>query len=183
MPLWASASRRGGRWNLSHQDATQYAALSAEAPFAELIRHENLRTEEEAAMLRTTLWQLRVDEGALADYSTFEKAEEAGFPPEALVDDDHERCQAEAAWLRSHGLRGVLGPSAALPGSTNLTLFGPRVAVQWDVPPKLAFALPVQRLATGAPPRGLVGRVCYYGQAHAGLRSYVATRRGGAESP
>lgn len=112
----------------------------------------------------------------MADYGTFAKAEEAGFPPDAMVDDDHERFQAEAAWLRSHGLHGVLSPSAALPGTVDLTLFGPRVAVRWDAEPKLALALPVQRLATRAPPRGLVERVCLYGQAHAGLRAHLASR-------
>lgn len=71
--------------------------LDANAPFAEALRHEDLRTEAEAATYRTTIWQIRADQGAVVDYSTFERAEAAGFPADALVEDDHERCQAEAA--------------------------------------------------------------------------------------
>ena len=41
----------------------------------------DLRSESEAATFRATLWQLQVNEGVVVDYSTFEKAERAGFPP------------------------------------------------------------------------------------------------------
>lgn len=175
VPLWARPNRRSGRWNIAGDGCTQYMCLDANAPFAEILRHEDLRTEAEAATFTTTIWQLRIDEGAVADYSSFELAEAAGFPAEALVEDDSERCQAEAAWLRSHGVRGLLSPSAALPGSTNLTLFGPRVAIPWDAAVSLASTIPAGRLTTGHPPRGLVTRVRYFGQAHSGLVEYRGT--------
>ena len=38
----------------------------------------------------------------------------------------HEEAQALADELRAAGYRGLLSPSAALAGATNLTLFGPR---------------------------------------------------------
>lgn len=177
VPLWVSPNRRDGRWNQAGRDCTQYMSLDAEAPYAELLRCEDLRSEDEAQTFVTTLWQLRVREGAIADYSTFEKAEAAGFPPDALVDDDHERCRAESAFLRSHNVRGVLSPSAALPGSTSLTLFGPRVEVGWSTEPTLASMLPVQKLATGSPPRGLVRRVRFVGEAHAQFAEYRALQR------
>jgi hypothetical protein len=147
--------------------------LDPNAPFAEILRHEDLRTEADAATLITTIWQLRIDEGAVADYSSFQLAEAAGFPAEALVEDDLERCHAEAAWLRSHGVRGLLSPSAALPGSINLTLFGPRVAILWDAAVSLASTIPAGKLTTGHPPRGLVSRVRYFGQTHPGLAEYL----------
>jgi RES domain-containing protein len=147
--------------------------LDANAPFAEILRHEDLRTEADAATLMTTIWQLRVDEGAVADYSSFELAEAAGFPAEALVEDDQQRCQAEADWLMSHGVRGLLSPSAALPGSINLTLFGPRVAIPWDAEVSLASTIRAGKLTTGHPPRGLVSRVRYFGQAHTDLVEYL----------
>lgn len=172
VPLWSRPNRRSGRWNIAEDGCTQYMCLDANAPFAEILRHEDLRTEEDAATYTTTVWQLRVDEGAVADYSSFEQAEAAGFPAEALVEDDHERCQAEAAWLKSHGIRGVLSPSAALPASVNLTLFGPRVAIAWDAAVSLASTIRAGKLTTGHPPRGLVSRVRYFGQAHAGLITY-----------
>jgi hypothetical protein len=73
----------------------------------------------------------------------------------------------------SHGVRGLLSPSAALPGSINLTLFGPRVAIPWDAEVSLASTIRAGRLTTGHPPRGLVSRVRYFGQAHTDLVEYL----------
>lgn len=173
VPLWVAPNRRGGRWNVAGEGSTQYLCLDPEAPYAELIRHEQLRSEAEAAMLRISLWEVRLDEAAIVDYGTCERAEAAGFPPEALVDDDHERCRAEARWLRERGARGVLAPSAALPGTTSLTLFGPRVEVGWDADPKLASEVPARRVGgKGPPPAGLVARVRHYGEPHPDLLGY-----------
>lgn len=177
VPLWSAPNRRDGRWNLAGSGSTQYMCLDGEAPFAEKLRQENLRTEEEAAFYVTSIWQIKVDEGAVVDYSSFERAEAAGFPADALVDDDHEPCQAEAERLRSLGVRGLLSPCAALPGSTNLTLFGPRVQVAWETEVRLASTLPVQRLVTGHPPKGLVDRVRYFGDEYAGLGEFIAARK------
>jgi hypothetical protein len=152
-------------------------ALDAEAPFAEVLRHEDLRSEEEASHYSSTVWQLRIESDLIVDYRTFELADAAGFEAESLVDDDHERCQAEAQWLVSHGARGVLSPSAALPGSVNLTLFGPRVPVAWSTQPELASSIPTQKLATGHPPAGLTERVRYYGQPEPLLEGYLAKVR------
>lgn len=177
VPLWVNPNRRHGRWNIAWNGCTQYFCLDAEAPHAEMLRAEDLRTDADAAMFRTTLWQARVDEGAIVDYGTFDKAEAAGFPAEALVEDDHERCQAEAERLRSFGVRGLLSPSAALPGSVNLTLFGPRVQVDWTTDVQLASMLPVQRIAEGSAPSGLVSRTRFYGQPHAALAEYRAAQK------
>lgn len=176
VPLRVAQNRRGGRWNLPGSGTTQYTCLDVEAPFAEMLRHEDLRLEEEAATFKTSLWQLRVNEGVVVDYSTFERAETAGFPPEALVDDDHEYCQREAQRLVSLGAGGVLSPSAALPGSINLTLFGPRVPIQWTANVEISTAIPAQPLATGQPPAGLVTRVRYFGDSHSGLSLYLAEK-------
>jgi len=174
VPLRVAANRRPGRWSLARSGTAQYLCLDSEGPFAEKLRHEDLKTEAEAAMYRTTLWELRVNEGFVVDYSTFQKAEDAGFEPEALVDDDHERCQREAQRLLSLGAGGILSPSAALPGSVNLTLFGPRVEVRWDARTGVASAIPAQRLAEGHPPAGLVKRVRHFGAEHEGLMEHLA---------
>jgi RES domain-containing protein len=183
VPLWVNPNRREGRWNIASQDCTQYMSLDPLAPMAEMLRHEDLRTDQDASHYRTTLWEIRVEEGSVIDYGTFEKAAAAGFSPDALVEDDHERCQAEAQWLRNHGARAILSPSAALPGSVNLTLFGPRVQIPWASPVTLASTMPVQRLPTGSPPPGLAARVRFVGQPHAGLLAHQeAIRRGSAGS-
>jgi len=174
VPVRVAENRRAGRWNFARGGTVQYTCLDTEAPFAEMLRHEDLRTEVEAAMFRTTLWQLRVNEGVVVDYSTFEKAEAAGFSPEALVDDDYGACQKEAQRLFGLGAGGVLSPSAALPGSINLTLFGQRVPIEWDARVQISAAVPVQPLVTGQPAEGLVSRVRFREQAHPGLASYLA---------
>lgn len=173
VPVRVSENRRAGRWNFARGGTVQYTCLDVEAPFAEMLRHEGLRSEEDAATFRTTLWQLRVNEGVVVDYSTFEKAAQAGFPPEALVDDDLEACQNEAQRLAGLGAGGVLSPSAALPGSVNLTLFGQRVPIQWEAEVQISSAIPVQRLVTGHPPEGLVSRIRHYGETHSRLARYL----------
>jgi RES domain-containing protein len=177
VPLRVAANRRSGRWNIAGVGSVQYLCLDAQAPFAEKIRHEELRSEEEVATYQVALWELEINEGVVVDYSTFEKAEDAGFPAEALVDDDHERCQKEAQRLISLGARGLLSPSAALPGSTNLTLFGQRVEVRWGAKPGVASAVPAQRLVTGHPPTGLVDRVRFFGEPHPLLVEHFALQR------
>jgi len=176
VPLRVAANRRSGRWNVAGAGTVQYLCLDAEAPYAEKVRHEDLRTDAEAGTYTVALWELEVNEGFVVDYSTFEKAEAAGFPAEALVEDDHERCQKEARRLIGLGARGVLSPSAALPGSTNLTLFGQRVEVRWGARPGVASAIPAQRLAAGHPPLGLVDRVRFFGDEHPLLSEHVAAR-------
>jgi RES domain-containing protein len=154
-------------------------ALDTESPFAEVLRHEDLRTEEAASHYSSTVWQLHIDDGLIVDYSSFELADAAGFDAEALVNDDHERCQVEAEWLVSEGARGLLSPSAALPGSTNLTLFGARVCIPWHTTTELASSIPAQRLATGHPPSGLTTRVRYFGRPEPLLEAYLEVRRSG----
>jgi RES domain-containing protein len=176
VPLRVAANRRSGRWNIAGTGSVQYLCLDAEAPYAEKVRHEDLRTEAETGTYTVALWELEVNEGFVVDYGTFEKAEAAGFPAEALVDDDHERCQKEAQRLIGLGARGVLSPSAALPGSTNLTLFGQRVEVRWGARPGVSSAVPAQRLAAGHPPPGLVKRVRFFGDEHPLLLEHAAAR-------
>jgi hypothetical protein len=106
----------------------------------------------------------------LVDYSTFEMAQAAGFDPEALVEEDYRRCQEEGARLRSLGYLGVVAPSAALPGATNVTLFGARYSIRWNARVATASAIPVAVVAIGSPAPGLIPRVRQYGDVHEGLR-------------
>jgi len=176
-PLWARPNSSAHRWNRRREDATQYLSLSVEGAWAELIRAEGVTEVAGLQLVRMPMWTLSLNETRIADYSTFERAEDAGFPPDALVAEDHERCRAEATRLRDEGFRGVLAPSAALPGAVNLTLFGRRLAVEWDCPPhrRLGSFVPVQRIAVGHPPEELLPRVRRHGEPHAGL---VVSRSG-----
>lgn len=180
-PFWVRENTEPGRWHAHGDGPTQYLSLSTDGAWAELIRFEQLRTEDEVALVSVQMWSVSVTQGMVVDYSTFERADRAGFDAAALVDEDHRRCRREGARVRRLGYGGVLAPSAALPGAINLTLFGPRVASTWGRPPLLASSLPATVIAKGAPPAGLVGRVRRIGARHAGLVEYRRVRSASAE--
>ncbi|HYB23843.1 MAG TPA: RES family NAD+ phosphorylase [Solirubrobacteraceae bacterium] len=175
-PFWVRENSRPGRWHRQGDGATQYLAMSTDGAWAELIRYEELTVEDEVAMVSVSMWAVAIEQGMIADYSIFEQAERAGFDPAALVDEDHERCQREAARLRELNYAGVLAPSAALPGAVNLTLFGPRMASTWERPKLLASSVPATILTKGAPPPGLLERVRHIGAIHVGLAAHEANR-------
>jgi RES domain-containing protein len=175
-PFWARANTQPGRWHYPGTEPTQYLCLSPDGSWADRIRHEDLRTEPEVALVRMPLWVVKVDESHIVDYSTFERAEAAGFPPDALIDDDWDRCQDEGERLRELGFRGVLAPSAALPGEICLTLFGGRRAVLWDEEPLVASAIPAKIVTIGGPPVGLVERVRFFDEPHSGYEAYALER-------
>jgi hypothetical protein len=176
-PFWARENTQLGRWHVHGDGPTQYLSLSTDGAWAELIRNEELRTEDEVAMVSVQMWAVSVNQGMVVDYSTFEQAVAARFEPEPLVDEDHACCQREGARLRGLGYAGVLAPSAALPGEINITLFGPRMASTWNRPPFLASSLPATVITKGAPPPGLLARVRQLGTPHAGLVGYTEAHR------
>jgi RES domain-containing protein len=186
-PFWVRPNSEPGRWHWFGDGATQYLSTTVDGAWAELLRSEELQTEHEAALVRMPIWVAEVHVQRIADYSTFEKAEDAGFPPEALIEDDYSLCQAEGRRLRGKGIQGVLAPSAALPGSRSLTLFGPRIASTWELEPLLASSLPAMKIAVGAPPEGIVERVRHLGEKHALYEGFQAAakarRRGGRTLP
>ncbi len=171
-PFWVRPNSEGGRWHRSGDGPTQYLSTTVEGAWSELIRAEGLRSELEVSLVRMPIWVAELNVQRVADYSTFEAAHEAGFAPHALVDDDYSRCQEEGLRLRSAGFQGVLAPSAALPGAINLTIFGPRIASNWNREPLLASSIPAIQMAVGAPPQGIVERVRQLGEPHSGLRQY-----------
>ena len=132
-PLWYGAGsttlrQESGRWHREGESLVQYLALSSDGAWAERVRYEALRTEEDRVADHRSLWQLRVWVDGIADLSTFDKWEACGLDP-AIAVGDHADSQALASELRRAGYRGVLSPSAALDvtGAVNLTLFGGRV--------------------------------------------------------
>jgi len=174
-PFWARPNTRPGRWHSVGDGATQYLSMTTDGAWADLIRCENLRTPDELKLVRMPLWQAKIDQSYVVDYSDFDRAGAAGFAADALIDDDHARCRVEGKRLRDAGYSGVLAPSAALPGELCLTLFGPRVAIDWSARPALSSAIPSSVLTEGSPPSGLLSRVRFRGDAHAGYEAYLAT--------
>lgn len=171
-PLWARRNTRAGRWNRALDGSTQYWCLDPHGPWAELIRQEELSTEEEVSWVRQRLWVARWNVANVADMATFEKVERWGVNPDVLVDDDHRRCRDLADRLRADGYAGVLCPSAALPDTTSLVVFGRRVDVPWEKFPRLASRVPVAEFGRSTPPAGLLERVRQRGDQHSALVRY-----------
>ncbi len=171
-PFRARPNTYSGRWHTQEDGPTQYLCLEPTGAWTEAARAEGLRTEDELALLRTRIWVVWLDTTGLADYSTFDAADRAGFPPDALVDEDHARCQVEGARLRSLGYSGVVAPSAACSGGTNVTLFGARYLAAWGTPARLSSAIQGAIVARGAPEQGITSHVRHLGEQHAGLAAY-----------
>lgn len=177
VPFWVRANTTDERWHVSGDGATQYLSATPDGAWAELIRNENLRSEADLSLVAMPLWQARIEHSQIADYGDFETAEQAGFDPEDLIDDDQGACQSEGRRLRDAGFAGVLYPSSALPGDQNLVLFGPRILLPWGAPRRLASGIPGNRLTVGAPPKELLPRVRHTGARHAGFSEYQRLRR------
>jgi hypothetical protein len=175
-PLWSRPNSEGGRWHRHGDGPTQYLSLSTDGAWAELIRREELTSEDEVSLVRVPMWEIQIDQALVVDYSTFQKTQDAGSDPETLVSDDYARCRQEASRLRTGGYHSVLAPNAALPGERNLTLFGARVASSWDRPKLLKSSMPAKVIAVGAPPAGLLERVRRYGDPHSELDAFRQRR-------
>jgi RES domain len=174
-PFWARNNSTDGRWHRVADGATQYLTLHPDGAWAELARAEDLRTEGDLELVRTLIWAVKISQLQLVDYGTFERAEAAGLPPDALIDDDYTRCQDEGRRLRDEGYQGVVAPSAALPGVLNITLFGRRVLSSWNAPARLASCIPACIVARGCPSPGLAPRARYREQTHAGYAEFQET--------
>lgn len=176
-PLWVSPNSRQGRW--SHpQNGTiaQYCALDVAGAVAEMVRSENLRDIDEARELRVSVWELSVDEGAIVDFSDPALVEQQGFDWGGLLSDDWDRCQAEGLEIVAAGGRGVLAPSASLPGSRCLTLFGPRTEIAWRAEPRLAIQIPARHIFRGEPGEGVVRDTRFFGDPHPEAETLGAAR-------
>jgi hypothetical protein len=178
-PLWVLPNRREGRYNAAGVDSTQYLALHPLTPWAEIIRNEGLTDPEDVDALRPPIWAIRV---LLPDPPlelTFDTAGDYGLTPDELVADDWGPCQQLATVFRGdpHGPRVFSAPSAALPGTRNLVLLEPKVAIPYLFTPLDDIDLPVSLIAeNGRAARGLDSLIHHRGTRtdHAGLEAWRA---------
>src|ERR1044072_104157 len=176
-PFWVRPNSDPGRWHWVGDGATQYLSTTVAGAWAERLRSEGLRAGKDVALVRMPMWVAEVHVQRIADYGTFEKAEMAGFPSDALIDDDHSRCQEEGRRLREGGFQGVLAPSSALPGTLNLNIFGARISSTRQLRSLLASSIPASEIAVGSPPEGVVDRVRQRGEKHELYEEFCASAR------
>ena len=182
-PLFHSAGERvpsqiSGRWHREGEGYAQYMALEPLGAWAELVRYERIRSRPRGDEYRRRLWHIYVEEEEIANLSSFAHYAACGLDPRLAVG-DHAASQDLADDLRGAGFRGVLSPSAALPGATNLTLFGERYektlttrADAWPNP-RPDVRLGCNLVAESGPVGDLVTETCFVGMEHDGYREYL----------
>jgi hypothetical protein len=176
-PLRTEASRVPGRFHAAAQEEpTQYLCLHPLGPWAEFLRGHDLRTVEQARVVSQRVWALRLDMEALVPVG-FDDAAEHSVRPGDLVSDDHRACRRLAGRLREAGAEGMVVPSAALPGTLNVVLFGPRVSSPYLVDAVSPLDVPAGITGDGArPPDALVALVRFRGAPHRALEAWRAGR-------
>jgi hypothetical protein len=116
------AQTRPGRFHRGTEpEPTQYLCVHPLGPHAEAMRLFDARTLDTAATLDLRTWAVHVPTDGLV---------EVPFTDE-LVADDYVACQDLADSLRGAGHAGAIVPSAALPGTKNVVLFGGRVSAPY----------------------------------------------------
>lgn len=177
-PWWVIPSTRAGRFNRAYEDQpTQYLALHPLGPTAELLRHQLRGPDFDLAdTILANLWAVLVDAEASPDVTFDNCATDYGITPEELVGDDYAPTQALAIRLRGAGAEGFKVPSAALPGSDNLILFGSRVVHPYRQLPLTPEECPTGHLTDGArPAHEVMPFVRFRGWPHAALDTWIAT--------
>jgi hypothetical protein len=172
--------QESGRWHREREGYAQYLALSPLGAWAECARYYSLRSPAQARNMKRDLWLVFARETGIADLSSFDRYDACGLDPAVAVDPDHSASRALADELRAAGFRGVLSPSAALPGVVNLTLFGERYervlltdVAAWDNPDANAW-LAVQPVVEAGPvPVRLCTETVFLAKKHEGYRAWM----------
>lgn len=183
-PLWVHPNRAAGRFNPPGAGPVQYWSLHPLTPWAELLRGQGLTQRERLRDVRSRLWVARLRVAAVE--LGFGEARAHGLEPAELVDDDRTACQRLGArCLAGDGPGALIVPSAALPGTRNLVLFGPRVASPFAADPVDADVdVPTTVAADDARPLdGLLDLVRFRGAPHAELEAWAAGRRFRLQEP
>ncbi len=131
-PLWVYPNPTAHRFHHANAGPTQYLALHPLGAWAEYLRGENRRSTESLAELRGRIWVLRVPVSEVLEL-TYDNAPSHGASAEDLIAEDQIPCRNLAEGWRSDPAAPKVfsAPSAALPGTLNLVVLGPRNAVPY----------------------------------------------------
>jgi hypothetical protein len=168
-PLWPVPNTWSGRYHRRGQVA-QYLSLHPLGPAAEIVRNQvGLYGPDSVFDVVLNLWAIQVPEEGIVDIS-FDNCDAFHITARQLVDESYSATQDLADRLRTQGVTGIRVPSAALPGTENLVLFGPRVADDYLAHPVQPEELPTGHLTDFAhPPAELYPRVRMFGMPHESL--------------
>jgi hypothetical protein len=175
-PWWANPNSRSGRYHRALEHPTQYLSLHPLGPAAEVLRHHvGLAGARDYDTVLLNLWAVSLEDDDIVPID-FDNCGDHGIDPDELVGDDYQATQALADRSRNAGIAGIRVPSAALPGTDNLILFGPRVLHPYLLPPFTLEEVRTGHLTDGArPPAEVAALVRWLGTEHPSLTEWQAT--------
>jgi hypothetical protein len=175
-PWWAFPSRRPGRFHRARQDTVQYGCLHPLGPAAEMLRH-NVGPNGDPDEVVLNLWTAVVDIEGVTRLD-FPDCEAYGCTADELVGDDYAPTQALAETVKSIGAKAIITPSAALPGTHNLIMFGVRVVHPFLWKPLMPEELPTGHVTDGARAAAEVAEhVRWFGAPHEAAEQWKAVGR------
>lgn len=175
-PWWAFPSTRAGRFHRAPSDTVQYLSLHPLGPAAEMLRH-NLGAGGNSDDIVMNLWTAVVDVDDVTRVD-FDDCTRYGLTADELVGDDYTRTQGLADVVRSGGATAMRVPSAALPGTDNLILFGARVLNPFLGDPLTPDEIPTGHLTDGArSPQEVARYVRWFDTPHKAAEQWKATGR------
>jgi hypothetical protein len=173
-PWWAFPSSRAGRFHRARSDTVQYLSLHPLGPAAEMLRH-NLGPSGNPGDVVLNLWTAVVDVDDVIQVD-FDDCARYGLTPDELVGDDYTRTQTFADAIRDRGATAMIVPSAALPGTHNLILFGVRVLNPFLSAPLTPEEVPTGHLTDAArPPAEVAPHVRWFGAPHKAAEQWKIT--------
>jgi len=170
-PWWALPSSRDGRFHRAELDTVQYLCLHPLGPAAEMLRH-NVGPAGNPDDVVLNLWSATVDADDILSVD-FDDCATYGLTPDELVGDTYTATQELGDAVRATGATGMIVPSAALPGTDNLILFGVRV-----LHPYLQALITPDEVSTGhltdgaRPPAEAAPSVRWIGAPHTALEEW-----------
>jgi RES domain-containing protein len=178
-PFRANLHTGDGRYHRPGSEPIQYWSLHPLGPWAEYIRANFLEAPETLDEVHQRIWAARFsfEESELLRVTYDWARSSHQVAPEDLVAEDFSGCQMFADWARGE-FAALLVPSAALPGTQNLVVFGPRAASPYQLDPvDLTLDVPTSVVADNAQPHPHLGRfVRFRDEVHPELAAWLDGR-------
>jgi hypothetical protein len=109
--LWESAEQPPARWHGAGEGPAHYFSSTADAAWAEFLRHEEITDPVELEGVSRSVWAIELAEPP-AERARLDRATMTGAP------ETYDACRAEARRLRGQGATGFRAPSAAVDPGT-----------------------------------------------------------------
>lgn len=174
-PWWAFPSSRAGRFHHAKSQTVQYLSLHPLGPAAEMRHNVGPTGNPDEVVLNLWTAVIDVDSPTRVD---FDDCATYGLTADELVGDDYTPTRALADAIRNDGATAMIVPSAALPGTHNLILFGVRILNPYLDIPRTVEEVPTEHLTDAArPPAEVAPHVRWFGAPHTAVEQWKATGR------